>query len=345
MDFSIMFWGNVRDGSAQVDPYRLPIDIAKYADANGFAALWVPERHFHPWGGLYPNPSVVCAALAAVTRRIRLRAGSVVVPLHHPVRIAEEWSVVDNISGGRVELSVASGWRADDFILAPEAFAERKDVMFQSLEIVQKLWRGERYSGKNPDGHVVEAEIYPKPVQAELPLWITSAGSIRTISDAGAGGFGLLTHLLGQGFDDLEKKIGQYRAYRAASGLQGEGRVSLMLHTFVGADRDRVKEIVRAPMISYLLESSDLSIPVNQRAQWEALDATLKAQTMDRAFERYFETSSLMGTPSSCRTVVERAASLGVTDICCLVDFGLPADLILENLRYLTELKDSFARS
>ena len=89
MDFSIMFWGNVRDGSERPNAYRLPIETAKYADANGYAALWVPERHFHPWGGLYPKPSVVCAALAAVTKRIRLRAGSVVVPLHHPIRIAE----------------------------------------------------------------------------------------------------------------------------------------------------------------------------------------------------------------------------------------------------------------
>lgn len=344
MDFSIMFWGNVRDGSERPAAYRLPLEVAKYADANGYAAIWVPERHFHPWGGLYPNPAVVCAALAAVTKRVRIRAGSVVVPLHHPVRIAEEWSVVDNISGGRVELSVASGWRADDFVLAPDAYAERKDGMFQSLEIVQKLWRGEKYAGKNPDGDIVESDIYPRPVQPNLPLWITSAGSIRTVADAGAGGFGLLTHLLGQGFDDLEKKIGQYRAYRSNAGLAGPGQVALMLHAFLGADRERVKELVRGSMVAYLLESADLSIPVNQRAQWEALDDTLKAQTMDRAFERYFETSGLMGTPASCRAVVERAASLGVTDICCLVDFGLPTDVILENLRYLTELKDACAR-
>src|SRR6185503_19410286 len=121
--------------------------------------------------------------------------------------------------------------------------------------------------------------------------------------------------------------------YRSRSGLQGWGKVSLMLHTFIGTDRERVKEIVRAPMVAYLLESADLSIPVNQRGQWEALDDSLKAQTTGRAFERYFETSGLMGTPASCRAVVERAARLGVTDICCLVDFGLPTDLILTHLQ------------
>jgi len=341
MDFSIMFWGNVRPGAVH-DAYHLPLEAAKHADANGYAALWVPERHFHRWGGLYPSPAVMCAAIAMVTRRIRLRAGSVVVPLHHPIRIAEEWSMVDNLSNGRVELSIASGWRADDFVLAPDAYAGRKDGMFESLEVIQKLWRGERHGAKNPHGNVVETAIFPRPVQAELPLWVTSAGSVRTISDAGSGGFGLLTHLLGQSFDDLEKKIAQYRAYRSAAGLEGPGKVSLMLHAFVGTDREQVKETVRGPIIEYLLESADLSIPAEQRAQWEGLDETLKARTMERAFERYFETSGLMGTVDSCRAVVERAAKLGVTDICCLVDFGLPGDVILASLPLLTQLRRSF---
>jgi natural product biosynthesis luciferase-like monooxygenase protein len=343
MDFSIMFWGHVRDGYDRPNAYRLAIETAKYADVHGYEALWVPERHFHPWGGLYPNPSVVCAALAAITKRIRLRAGSVVVPLHHPVRIAEEWAVVDNLSQGRVELSVASGWRADDFIFAPDAYEDRKDIMFEGIETLQRLWRGEPHVARNPAGEEIALSIFPKPVQADLPIWVTSAGSMRTVSDAGGGGFGLLTHLLGQSFDDLEKKIAQYRAYRSSCGLDEEGRVSLMLHTFVGERRDAVKETVRKAMVDYLLESADLSIPAGQRNEWEALDDSLKAQRMDWAFERYFETAGLMGTVDDTAAVVERAAKLGVTDICCLVDFGLPTTAILEALPKLTELKERCA--
>jgi natural product biosynthesis luciferase-like monooxygenase protein len=343
MDFSIMFWGHVRDGADRPNAYRLVLETAKYADDHGYAALWIPERHFHPWGGLYPNPSVICAGLATITKRIRLRAGSVVVPLHNPLRIAEEWSAVDNLSGGRVELSVASGWREDDFVLAPAAYAERKDAMFDGIEVLQKLWRGEKHATTNPSGQRVEVEIYPRPVQPELPLWVTSAGSIRTVADAGGGGFGLLTHLLGQSFEDLEKKIAQYRAYRSTSGLKEKGRVALMLHTFIGTDRERVKETVRSAMVDYLLESADLSIPTGQRKDWDALDDTLKAQRMNVAFERYMETAGMMGTPDEAHAVVEKAARLGVTDICCLVDFGLKTDVVLEALPLLTALKDRCA--
>ena len=79
--------------------------------------MWVPERHFHPLGGLFPNPAVVAAAVAARTTRIAVRAGSVVLPLHHVARVAEEWAAVDALSNGRVGISLASGWNRADFVL------------------------------------------------------------------------------------------------------------------------------------------------------------------------------------------------------------------------------------
>ena len=82
---------------------------ARFGDRHGFTAIWIPERHFHAFGGFSPNPSVIAAALARETKQIQLRSGSVVLPLHHPIRVAEEWAVVDNLSQGRVGISFASG--------------------------------------------------------------------------------------------------------------------------------------------------------------------------------------------------------------------------------------------
>ena len=105
--------------------------------------MWTPERHFHAFGGLYPNPAVTGAAVAAVTERIKIRAGSVVLPLQNSIRVAEEWSVVDNFSKGRVGISFASGWQINDFVLAPHNYATRKEVMLREIETVRQLWRGE----------------------------------------------------------------------------------------------------------------------------------------------------------------------------------------------------------
>jgi natural product biosynthesis luciferase-like monooxygenase protein len=253
--------------------------------------------------------------------------------------VVEEWSVVDNLSGGRVELAIASGWREDDFVLAPSKYEKRKSEMGPQVELLRRLWRGESYEGTNGGGKTIQVPVFPRPVQRELPLWITSAGSLRTMVNAGGAGFGLLTHMLGQDYAEVEKKVAQYNAYRARAGLAGPGKVALMLHTFVAADRDQAREIVRDSMSAYLLNSADLSIPVGYRDQWATAEKGSLDQMVDVAFERYFETASLMGSVASCDATVRRLRDIGVTEICCLVDFGLEPSLILKNMDYLTELK------
>jgi natural product biosynthesis luciferase-like monooxygenase protein len=341
MDFSIMFWGDTSRLSSARDGYESLLEIAEYADDNGYVAVWLPERHFHSWGGLHPNPAVVAAAVAARTKRIRIRAGSVVLPLHHPIRVAEEWAVVDNLSNGRVELAIATGWKDDDFVIAPERYAKRKQEVWEALRTVQALWRGEPYSGANGSGTQVSVPTFPRPVQPEVPLWITSAGALRTITDAGGAGLNLLTHLLGQDYADVEKKVAQYKSYRARGGFKAPGKVALMLHTYLGEDSAKVREAVREPFSAYLLNSADLAIPAEQRAQWTNASPAVVKQLIDAAFERYVDTASLIGTPATCKATVKRLAGSGVTELCCLVDFGLESERVIEGLRYLTELKDS----
>lgn len=142
MDFGLFYFAD-DSGALEADRYRLLLEGARFADENGFHAVWTPERHFHQFGGTYPNPSVTGAAIAATTSRVQVRAGSVVAPLHHPLRIAEEWSVVDNLSHGRAGVSFASGWHATDFALSPSTYQDRRTVMYERIEQVRALWRGE----------------------------------------------------------------------------------------------------------------------------------------------------------------------------------------------------------
>jgi len=342
MDFSIMFWGNTTSESNPEKKYELLMKATQYADENDFKAVWIPERHFHPWGGLFPNPAVICAALATVTKKIRLRAGSVVAPLHHPARIAEEWSIVDNLSNGRVELAMASGWKDDDFVVAPERYTNRKSEHAKAIEIVSALWRGEARDFKNGSGDMVSVKTYPRPIQADLPLWITSAGSLKSMTRAGNGGFDLLTHLLGQSFEELDQKIKQYQAYRVNGGFKTPGKVALMLHTYLDQDVAEVKKTVQKPLSAYLQQSIELAIPADLRSQWESADTTLRDKMVEEAFNRYFDTSALMGSPQMCEKVIEKVKNLGVTDICCLIDFGLSNEQVLNSLKLLKTLKEQF---
>jgi hypothetical protein len=164
MDFSLFYFA-ADAGETHQNKYRLLLEGATFADQHGFAAVWTPERHFHEFGGLYPNPALTSAAIATITSRLQIRAGSVVLPLHNPLRVAEEWSVVDNLSQGRVGLSFASGWHANDFALMPENYRDRKDVMCRGIEMVRKLWRGEAVPTHNGKGEEIEVRIFPPPLQ------------------------------------------------------------------------------------------------------------------------------------------------------------------------------------
>src|SRR5882724_4150589 len=120
MEFSLFFFASGTDRPAE--QYRLLLEAARFADAEGFSAVWTPERHFHEFGAPFADPAVTGAAVAAVTQRVEVRAGSVVLPLHDPLRVAESWAMVDQLSGGRAGLAFASGWNAHDFVLAPANF-------------------------------------------------------------------------------------------------------------------------------------------------------------------------------------------------------------------------------
>lgn len=342
MDFSLFYFAN-DSRELDTDRYRLLLEGARFADRNGFSAVWTPERHFHSFGGLYPNPSVTGAAIAAVTERVSIRAGSVVAPLHHPLRIAEEWSVVDNISGGRVGLSFASGWHAVDFALRPENYADRRTLLIQYTDQVRRLWRGEKIDVVDGTGGPQQVGIYPPPVQPELPVWITSAGGVETFRNAGRAGAGLLTHLLGQDLDELAEKIGEYRTAAAEYGTGWTGHVVLMVHTFLGDDEDEVRELVRGPMSSYLRSSLGLLLGSHQGSARKLDPSTLREKDVDflvqRAFERYYDDGGLLGSIHKARRIVDRARRIGVDEIACLIDFGLPQQTVLAGLDHLNVLR------
>jgi natural product biosynthesis luciferase-like monooxygenase protein len=147
MDFSLFYFSS-NEAEFADNKYHLFLEGSKFADRNNFKAVWLPERHFHPFGGIYPSPAVLCGALAPITQKIRLRAGSVVMPLHNPLRVAEDWSVVDNLSQGRVDVAFARGWNAGDFALMPEAYPNSAEIVCRGENSPKIVARRENNSTK-----------------------------------------------------------------------------------------------------------------------------------------------------------------------------------------------------
>lgn len=349
VQFSLFYFASADAQGAQ-DHYQMLIEGAKLADQLGLTAVWTPERHFHAFGGMYPNPSLTNAALAMITSRIHLRAGSVVLPLHNPIRVAEEWALVDQLSRGRVGIAFASGWHADDFVFAPENYAERKQIMYRGIETVQQLWHGDSIKVRGGAGHDIEVKIHPQPVQPELPVWITSSGSLDTFEAAARIHANVLTHLLGQEIHEVGEKIKLYRKGWGADG-QGpaSGVVTLMLHTYIDNNLDQVRRKALQPFKNYLRSSVGLIASLVRSLKLDLDLNNMQEGDLDDlltfAAERYMGTSGLFGTLETCTNMVDAAREIGANEIACLVDFGVDFASTMQSIRHIQELQLQFNRT
>jgi natural product biosynthesis luciferase-like monooxygenase protein len=346
LEFSLFYFADDNAVYGE-DKYRLYREGAIFADRHQLTAVWTPERHFHEKAGLYPNPSVLSAALATITKNVQLRAGSVVLPLHNSLRVAEEWSVVDNLSQGRVGVSFTSGWMPNDFAFYPERYPVKRDEMFRGIAEVQELWRGHAIPGRDGLGKEIEVKIFPKPINPELPIWLTCSGGPEMFEKAGELGCHVLTALLTQSIEEVAPKIKLYRDSLVRHGHKpSDGKVTMMMHTFIGEDADEVLRKVKAPLTKYLkshmnlietgAQSLNLEVDISEHEDPEKY----RDQMAAFAFERYYRTSSLIGTPASCMKMVERLKAIGVDEVACLIDFGVDVDSVLASLDHLVVLRD-----
>ncbi|GAB3159275.1 hypothetical protein GCM10027290_63980 [Micromonospora sonneratiae] len=344
-DFSLYFFGDY-PASADQDRYGLILDAAEYADTHGLHAVWIPERHFHSFGGIFPNPSVLAAAIASRTERIRINAGSVVLPLHHPIRVAEEWSMVDNLSRGRVGLGCAPGWHANDFVFFPDHFGRHRKVMYEHLDTVRQLWRGDAVAARSGSGEEIEVRLFPRPVQEMPPVFTAIVGNPDSYREAARRDIGVVTNLMTQDVAQLAENVALYRRTRAEHGLDpAGGRVVVLLHTYLGADAVEVRQRAFEPFCAYLRSSFSL---LGQVTNSLGINIDLANTPEDdlrfllsQAYERYCRQRALIGSPDSTRGVVEAVLDAGADEIACFVDFGLPAEAVRDGLPFIDVLRRS----
>ena len=152
--------------------YRDILDQIVWGEHNGFDDVWLSEHHFIDDGYL-PSIVPIAAAIAARTTRIRIASGVLLLPFHHPVRLAEDIAVVDVIAGGRLELGVGVGYKVEEFDSFGVPFTERGARTNEALGIVRRLLAGETVTLKNQFFDLTKVKITPAPIQKpHPPLWI-----------------------------------------------------------------------------------------------------------------------------------------------------------------------------
>jgi natural product biosynthesis luciferase-like monooxygenase protein len=337
ISFSFLFFSDVRKDISDAEKYAFMRDITLFADREGFEAVYLPERHFHEFGSIYANSAIMAAHLIPQTTRIRFRTAGISLPLHHPAEVVEWWAMNDVLSQGRVDLGFGSGWNKPDFILSPENYENRREICSEAIPIVQKLWRGETVSFAGPGGEQIAIEVYPRPLQAELNVWLLVTQNDDGFIHAGRQGYNIFTMLYGNNLDVMQKKIALYRNARQEAGFDPDkGVITLMLHTLMLEDRARVQQAVEAPFKDYIKSSLDAHLKaVVDEYGGTVLNEAEKGKMLEYAYRRYFKTGAIFGTVEDGRDIVDQAIAVGVNEIACLVDFGVDYSVVRESLTYL----------
>jgi natural product biosynthesis luciferase-like monooxygenase protein len=292
---------------------------------------------------MFPNPSVVSAALAATTQRIAIRAGSVVLPLHDPLRVAEEWALVDNLSHGRAGVAFAAGWQRNDFVLMAQNYRERQQILFSSLEQIRALWRGEsatRHELSFP-GHPepVTLQTWPPAYQADIPVWLTTGSNPLLFSEAGKRGLNVLTHLISQTREQLQENCASYRLARHEAGLDpAGGKVTLMMHSQAGEARESLLPRLRPAMTGYLRAFMQLSENLNAPALDRDKADKKQAYALKWGVEKYLNHYGLFGSGAECLEQLKQLKREGIDEVAGLIDFGMPQESVETTLRTLATL-------
>lgn len=217
---------------------------AQQAEAAGFGYYWLAEHHLTGHGGLVPSNSILAAAIATATRRIRIGAAAALLTLHDPVELAEQWAMIDCLSGGRVEFGMGRAYLPFEFALFQRGMDESRGRFEEGYEIISKAWRGEPldYQGKYRTLSKLPP-LTPLPLQSPPPMWVTATMTPESFIWAGTKGCGLLVTPWATGIDMMLPLFQLYsEAYDRAGNPPAGKRIQATTLAVVDENPARARE-------------------------------------------------------------------------------------------------------
>ncbi|HLQ35942.1 MAG TPA: LLM class flavin-dependent oxidoreductase [Chloroflexota bacterium] len=303
-------------GLTQGEFMRATLEQLVAAEGLGFDSVWVNEHHFHRYGGMMPALPTMLAALAQRTSGVRLGTSVVLLPLHHPVQVAEELAMVDLLSNGRLELGIGRGFVAHDYEVMGVDYAEAQERLFESLEVILKAWSGEPFTHEGKYFHLSNLEVWPVPEQRpHPPIWMAASNSPASFEHAGAHGYKLLTIGYIKPIAALAELTCIYRDAYAAAGWPKAPAIGTHYHTVVAEDRAEARRIAEAGIAEH--------VRLNRESRSLAkFDAAPPSEPI--SIERLVDEGRLIaGDPDDCaRTLKRFADEIGCTETHCLFQFG-----------------------
>jgi len=301
MKFGLHYQLPCSDSQSPVQRYRDTLEQAAYAEALGFESVWPVEQHFNSELSILPSPLLMLAALAERTTTLRLGIAIVLLPLSHPVRVAEEIATLDVLSNGRVEFGIGRGSIPTHFTGFGLAQAESRERMLESLKIILQAWTKDRFSFHGRFWTVDNLAVVPKPVQQPYPPIHVAANSIDTFELMGELGYPICVASQVNPFHKIRELLPLYRQARNAVGHPDRGGedVTVLMPLYVADSPVRVRSEVE-PSISRWLQTI-ATIYTSQGAEMKNSRVQEVLERVRRmTYEQVCENMAVFDTPDGC---------------------------------------------
>ncbi len=310
MQFWVGLWGMQRPHlhpRAHVRMYQEMLEHAQQAEALGFDGFFVTEHHFW-YDGYCPSLLPVLAGVARRTRRIAVGAGALLLPLHDPLRVAEDAAVVDVLSGGRLILGFGLGYRPEEFDGLGSQKQTRGDRAVEEIEVIRKAFTQDVFSHEGPHYRYENVRLVPRPLQQpHPPIWFAAGTALATARRAGRAGLPYW-HATATTLEMVAAAIEEYRrAAREAGVSEASLKVGLTRDICIAETQTAAEQIMWEERIAtYEEQLVGFGFILDEQGR------PLKELPRDHpAFGRIMK-SLIVGTPDRVIAEVERYAALGL---------------------------------
>ncbi|MGW0659991.1 LLM class flavin-dependent oxidoreductase [Streptodolium elevatio] len=312
------------------DPYRETFELARIAEESGFSTVTIGHHHFMP--GNLPDPLTFLATVAARTDTLRVGTGIFQLPVHNPVRVAEQVALIDQISGGRVSLGVGMGWWPLEYQVQGSEFRQRGARMEEALKILRHVWTTENQGYEGRFWSFPELTVHPRPVQdPHPPLWVAGVADAAVDRAARLGDAWLCGPV--QSLAKAQSCLDVYRASCAEHGTRPDW--ILRRYAWLGTDRKQVARDVLPHYVGGLMEHWRESAEDDiEKALFARLDAGEDVSPEEIAADRL-----LWGAPDDVVAQVQAYAdATGCTHVHAAFGAGLPGSVAQASLGTFNEI-------
>ena len=318
---------------------------AIYADRLGMHSAWIGEHHFNSLGVL-SCPDLVLAYIAARTKHIRLAPAVTVLPLHHPIRVAEQWATLDLLSNGRVDFAAGRGYDKREYLPFHVSFEDNQSIFDEGLELVRKLWSAdERMTYKGKHYSFEDVRITPKPVQQPIPTYVASF-SKPSIELAARLGCGLIVapFAAAMSFGGLKQVADLYHASCAKFGTK-PGRLMCSYFTHF-ADNKTQEDAQRARQIRYYKECVIPAFPGDPKTAPPSytyfIDMVKRLHQVQP--QQLTDNSVLLGNSQAITDSLKKVEAAGFSEVILYFNVGMkPHNQVKEEMdRFMREVAPNF---